>query len=120
MKYDVVIIGAGPGGIFAAYELVKEDKALQMKIYSTVKVTGEEYAHMLESNGLTSAQPGTVLTDGKSYLAISTADGALSISELQLAGKKRMAVKDFLIGFREPQTYGTSKGTSSNITGKHA
>ncbi len=101
-------------------ELVKEDKALQMKIYSTVKVTGEEYAHMLESNGLTSAQPGTVLTDGKSYLAISTADGALSISELQLAGKKRMAVKDFLIGFREPQTYGTSKGTSSNITGKHA
>ena len=23
MKYDVVIIGAGPGGIFSAYELMK-------------------------------------------------------------------------------------------------
>ena len=24
MKYDVIIIGAGPGGIFAAYELMKK------------------------------------------------------------------------------------------------
>lgn len=24
MDYDVIIIGAGPGGIFAAYELTKE------------------------------------------------------------------------------------------------
>ena len=24
-QYDVIIIGAGPGGIFAAYELVKND-----------------------------------------------------------------------------------------------
>ena len=26
MKYDVIIIGAGPGGIYSAYELVKSDK----------------------------------------------------------------------------------------------
>ena len=25
MKYDVIIIGAGPGGIFSAYELVKKN-----------------------------------------------------------------------------------------------
>ena len=24
MRYDVIIIGAGPGGIFAAYELMKK------------------------------------------------------------------------------------------------
>ena len=24
MKYDVIIIGAGPGGIFSAYELTKQ------------------------------------------------------------------------------------------------
>ena len=29
-QYDVIIIGAGPGGIFAAYELVKD--APQLKI----------------------------------------------------------------------------------------
>lgn len=101
-------------------ELVKEDRTLQMKIYRTQKVTGEEYEAMLAANGMENAEPGTILSDGKTYLAIAAADGAISVTELQLAGKKRMAVKDFLIGFREPKTYSTSKGTSSQITGKHA
>ncbi len=101
-------------------ELAKDEKVTQMKIYKTVKVEGEDYAAMLAENGMTSATPGTVLSDGKTYLAVATADGALSVAELQLAGKKRMAVKDFLIGFREPQTYTTTQGTSSQITGKHA
>ncbi len=101
-------------------ELSKDDKALQLKIYKSVKITGEEYQTMLEENGLSSAVPGTVLSDGRNYLAFSTADGAISVTEIQLAGKKRMAVKDFLIGFREPHTYTTTKGTSSNITGQHA
>ncbi len=101
-------------------ELVKDEKVAQMKIYRTLKVKGDEFAGMLAENGMTSAAPGTVLSDGKTYLAIATADGALSVTELQLAGKKRMAVKDFLIGFREPGTYSTTKGTSSQITGKHA
>ena len=101
-------------------ELVKDDKTLQMKIYKTVKVTGDEYSEMLCNSGLTAAAPGTVLSDGKTYLAFSTADGAISVTELQLAGKKRMAVKDFLIGFREPESYTTTQGTSSQITGKKA
>ena len=101
-------------------EFVKDGKAVQMKIFSTTKVTGDDYAAMLAHNGMESAAPGTVLSDGKTYLAVATADGALSIDELQLAGKKRMPVKDFLIGFRDPQTYSTSQGTSSQITGKKA
>ncbi len=101
-------------------ELVKDEKVTQMKIYKTLKVENEDFASMLAENSLTSAAPGTVLSDGRTYLAIATADGALSVAELQLAGKKRMAVKDFLIGFREPQTYTTTQGTSSQITGKHA
>ena len=71
---------------------------------------------MLAACGLTSAAPGTVLSDGRNYLAITTADGAISVTELQLAGKKRLAVKEFLIGFREPMCYGTTQGTSSQIT----
>ena len=101
-------------------ELVKDDKVLQMKIYRTEKVTGEAYETLLAGNGLSYAAPGTVLSDGKNYLAIAAADGAISVTELQLAGKKRMPVKDFLIGFRDPQSYTTSEGTSSKITGKHA
>jgi hypothetical protein len=42
------------------------------------------------------------------------------VTELQLSGKKRMPVKDFLIGFREPQTYGTTQGTSSQVTEANA
>ena len=101
-------------------ELAKGDKVTQMKIYETEKITGEAFAEMLSRNGLEAAKPGTVLSDGKTYLAVTTADGAISIKELQLAGKKRMAVKDFLIGFREPETYATTEGTSSQITGKKA
>ena len=99
-------------------ELEKDGKITQLKIFKTAKVEGEEYAAMLAQSGLAQAEPGTVLSDGKTFLAIATADGAISITELQLAGKKRMAVKDFLIGFREPQSYTTTTGTSTQITGK--
>ena len=53
----------------------------------------------------TPAVPGTILTNGKDYLAIATSDGAVSLKDVQLAGKKRMDVKTFLLGFREPETY---------------
>ena len=99
-------------------ELTKDDKTLQMKIYRTEQITGNSYNEMLESCGLSSAVPGTVLSDGKKFLAIATADGAISVTELQLAGKKRMSVKDFLIGFRDPMSYGTTQGTSSQVTDK--
>ena len=101
-------------------ELEKDGKVTQMKIYSTQQVTGDDYADMLSRSGMSEAAPGTILSDGKTYLAVATADGALSITELQLAGKKRMPVKDFLIGFRDPQSYTTTQGTSSQITGKKA
>ena len=30
MHYDIVIIGAGPGGIFSAYELTRQDPSLKI------------------------------------------------------------------------------------------
>ena len=91
-----------------------------MKIYKTSKIEGAEYTTLLSVCGLEAAEPGTVLSDGKTFLAFATSDGAISVTELQLAGKKRMAVKEFLIGFREPMSYMTTQGTSSKITGHHA
>ena len=41
---------------------------------------------------------GTVQTDGKTYLRVAVADGYVYLTSLQLAGKKRMPVADFLRG----------------------
>lgn len=39
-------------------------------------------------------------TDGKSFLKFACADGFLSVKELQLEGKKRMGIEDFLRGHK--------------------
>lgn len=59
-----------------------------------------------------SAPAGTVLTDGKTYFAIATADGAITLEDLQMSGKKRMDVGSFLRGFREPESWKALMGTS--------
>jgi len=41
---------------------------------------------------------GTITTDGKKMLIVSTSDGSLELSEVQLAGKKRMSIASFLCG----------------------
>ncbi len=42
---------------------------------------------------------GSVLTDNKTYLKFASKDGYLHIADLQLEGKKRMQVADFLRGY---------------------
>jgi methionyl-tRNA formyltransferase len=42
--------------------------------------------------------PGTVLTDDKTFLKVACESGYLHVFELQLAGRKRMGVEDFLRG----------------------
>ena len=37
MKYDIIIIGAGPGGIYSAYELLKLNPNVKMAIFETGK-----------------------------------------------------------------------------------
>ena len=43
---------------------------------------------------------GEILTDGKKNFEVCVEDGILRILELQLAGKKRMGVEEFLRGFK--------------------
>ena len=49
--------------------------------------------------------PGQLTTDGKSWIEVRCGQQALRILSLQLSGKKRMDVADFLRGFREPESY---------------
>ncbi|MBL4754487.1 MAG: methionyl-tRNA formyltransferase [Flavobacteriales bacterium] len=53
----------------------------------------EEDAHV------SSGTAGAIKTDGKKLWTVACADGDIRIEELQLAGKKRMHVGDFLRGF---------------------
>ena len=43
---------------------------------------------------------GGILTDKKTYLHFTCSDGLIAIDELQLEGKKKMKVEDFLRGYR--------------------
>ncbi len=48
----------------------------------------------------TQAEPGSFITDGKSYLKFAAQDGYLSLTDIQFEGKKRMQVDEFLRGMR--------------------
>jgi len=73
-------------------ELEKDGARLQLKIFKSV---------MSERRGI----PGQIITDGRTYLDIAASDGAISVIDVQLAGKKRMDVRSFLLGFREPESW---------------
>jgi methionyl-tRNA formyltransferase len=47
-----------------------------------------------------SYKPGTIFSDGKNHIRISCKGGYISILSLQLEGKKRMNITDFLRGFK--------------------
>ncbi len=103
-------------------EIVPRDgngNALQLKVFFGERVEGDAFKEMLVKAGRNEGQldtvPGEILTDGRNFLAVTTADGAISIMDLQLSGKKRMEIKAFLAGFRNPELYTTTSGTSKEI-----
>lgn len=48
-----------------------------------------------------SVAPGSVKSDGKSYVAVAAADGWVYLDEVQMAGKRRMTIKELLLGWRD-------------------
>ncbi len=62
-----------------------------------------KFLKIIKSNPLSadrSLLPGQVSTDGKTYLRFGCGEGALDIAVLQLEGKKKMPVSEFLKGYR--------------------
>jgi methionyl-tRNA formyltransferase len=70
----------------AAFTFLQEKK---LKIYKSEKI--HESSKDI---------PGSFKTDSKSFLHFACNDGYISITELQLEGKKKMAIADFLRGYR--------------------
>lgn len=54
---------------------------------------------------LKSGKPGEIRTDGKTYLNVACNSEWLKITDLQIAGKKRMQIGDFLRGFQQIGEY---------------
>jgi len=73
----------------AAYTELKQEEVLYtIKIFSCEKTN--------QNNNSTN---GSLVTDNKTFLNVKCSDGYISITELQLQGRKRMPVTDFLRGF---------------------
>jgi methionyl-tRNA formyltransferase len=58
------------------------------------------FAAELMEEQATDLEPGSFRTDHKTYLHLATAAGTLSLTDLQLEGKKRMTIEEFLRGYR--------------------
>jgi len=68
---------------------------LTLKIYETV----------ILPDATSSVTPGTVRSDNKTFLKVAAADGWLAIGNLQMEGKKRMDIQDFLRGVQGIETF---------------
>jgi methionyl-tRNA formyltransferase len=61
----------------------------EMKVYkATYEIVGHSHA------------VGSILTDKKKYLKIAVLDGYIALQDIKLEGKKRMAIQDFLNGYK--------------------
>lgn len=63
---------------------------LQEKVFKVFKVSAKTGTLL----------PGKIETDNKTYIHVGSADGKVSIEELQAEGKKRMNVTEFLRGYK--------------------
>ena len=57
------------------------------------------YSCMVDSLNPKDVLPGTVIGKSKSDFRVACAEGAISVNEVQLQGKRRMGVKDFFNGY---------------------
>ena len=57
-----------------------------------------EVEALVDNNNVNKIVDGSIETDNKTYLKVKTEDGWVSIKSLQMQGKKRMPIEDFLRG----------------------
>ena len=81
------IRGLAPSPGAFTYVKMPDGENLLLKIFESEVITGSH-----------SLSPGTIFTDNKRQLLIAASDACLQINTLQLFGKKRMSVRDFLSG----------------------
>ena len=104
-------------------ELVHKEtgEKTQLKIFFGTVADGERLLALTSESaaaGKEFTSPGSIISDGKTYLAVRTSDGAIELTDIQLSGKKRMDVRTFLLGFRNPEDYFAENGHSAEEIAK--
>ena len=80
----------------AAYAvMVAGEKRTDVKIFSGEAVEIEK-GH---------CDTGAIVSDGKTRLCVKCAEGLFEITELQMAGKKRLKAREFLVGVHNIENY---------------
>ena len=60
--YDVIIVGAGPAGLFAAYELIDKNKELKVLIHDKGKKDKNRVCHMKKTGKCVNCNPCAILS----------------------------------------------------------
>lgn len=79
MKYDVIIIGAGPAGIFTALELVRNQAGKKILMVEKGKAVDKRHCPKAETGKCMNCKPNCMITTGFSG-AGAFSDGKLSLS----------------------------------------
>jgi methionyl-tRNA formyltransferase len=66
-------------------------EGLKLKVFMSAKEVSPQAAHY---------PVGQFLSDGKTYLKVVTTDGFVHLVDIQIEGRKRLSVRDFLNGFK--------------------
>ncbi|MCX7986318.1 MAG: methionyl-tRNA formyltransferase, partial [Bacteroidales bacterium] len=88
-----LVRGLSPVPAAFAY-LTSENLRLLTKIYKVKPI--------IQKHNL---PPGTIVSDGKTYIKVASHDGYVEILSLQLEGKKKLSVEEFLNGFKNITEY---------------
>ncbi len=76
------------------------NKSIEIKIFDSSIITDQNI-----DCGERLSKPGDIYSDRKTLLIVQCGEGLLKIEELQVAGKKRLKIRDFLAGLHDDINY---------------
>lgn len=95
--FEIARLIRGLSPVPTAWSTLVNDKGetIPVKLYDAYRIRREQ-------NG---GAPGTITVTNREHLDVQCGEDALRIYEIQVSGKRRMSAKDFLLGFRDCESY---------------
>ncbi len=97
-KIRNLVRGLNPWPSAYTYLDKKMLKIWKASVTGLEEISGNDAAS--SDSDISAEDAGTIVAVSKDSFVVKTGDGLLKVTELQLEGKKRMSVKDFLLGYK--------------------